>query len=254
MCFTNHALDQFLEGILYSPQFKDKPSEELKLVRIGGRSQSERLNKFNLKCVRSNTYLPRNVLKEKYEAQFAVDKDLRGLDKFVHKYLQSIQNYVTISELKKYDCISPEHYYYLFDNLKTELQRCYVLETWLQIFTIGNREEELQIVNEPSRVGNTRGFRLLQTDGAPTALNSLQKQDCLHESSQEQNFQELEDDKPSSEDETSFYETTDEEVEFIDIVGDDILEQNKRMIDDDEYKVHKIRRHEGNQDRTNAVK
>ena len=43
VCYTNHALDQFLEGIL-------KYTESI--VRIGGRSQSEVLNEYNLRNFR----------------------------------------------------------------------------------------------------------------------------------------------------------------------------------------------------------
>lgn len=42
ICFTNHALDQFMEGIL---------SFTNKVVRIGGQSKSETLEKYNLKNI-----------------------------------------------------------------------------------------------------------------------------------------------------------------------------------------------------------
>jgi hypothetical protein len=41
VCFTNHALDQFLEGI-----HEFHPAEGI--VRVGGRSQSEKIKKRNL--------------------------------------------------------------------------------------------------------------------------------------------------------------------------------------------------------------
>lgn len=40
VCYTNHALDQFLEALL------DKGVKDI--VRVGGRSKSERLEQFNL--------------------------------------------------------------------------------------------------------------------------------------------------------------------------------------------------------------
>nr|KAG5707210.1 hypothetical protein BaRGS_017894 [Batillaria attramentaria] len=46
VCYTNHALDQFLEGIL---KFCPKG-----IVRVGGRSKSEALEAFNLKAIRAN--------------------------------------------------------------------------------------------------------------------------------------------------------------------------------------------------------
>lgn len=39
VCFTNHALDQFLEGLIYITD---------KVIRVGGQSKNEKLEKFNL--------------------------------------------------------------------------------------------------------------------------------------------------------------------------------------------------------------
>lgn len=47
VCYTNHALDQFLEGIL--PFCKQ-------LIRIGGRSKSELLKDYNISAIRSKMY------------------------------------------------------------------------------------------------------------------------------------------------------------------------------------------------------
>ena len=58
ICFTNHALDQFLEGI-----YDFHGSNENKIVRIGGRSKSEKLKNCNLKAIKekSNKRAPRYV-------------------------------------------------------------------------------------------------------------------------------------------------------------------------------------------------
>ncbi|NXQ36607.1 ZNFX1 protein, partial [Alaudala cheleensis] len=48
VCYTNHALDQFLEGIL--------SFQRNGIVRIGGRSSSESLHTFTLKELRKHTY------------------------------------------------------------------------------------------------------------------------------------------------------------------------------------------------------
>ena len=51
ICLTNHALDQFLEGIhdFYG-------SNEDKIVRIGGRSKSEKLEDCNLKAIKEKNH------------------------------------------------------------------------------------------------------------------------------------------------------------------------------------------------------
>ncbi|GAB6018951.1 NFX1-type zinc finger-containing protein 1 [Chamberlinius hualienensis] len=62
VCFTNHALDQFLEGIL---EFCSEG-----LVRVGGQSKSEKLAEFNLRCIS----LPKGILEqlERYERKMHV--------------------------------------------------------------------------------------------------------------------------------------------------------------------------------------
>ena len=47
ICFTNHALDQFLEGI-----YDFYESNDDKIVRIGGRSKSEKLKDCNLRAIK----------------------------------------------------------------------------------------------------------------------------------------------------------------------------------------------------------
>lgn len=48
ICYTNHALDQFLEGIL---DIMDTHDMDPKIVRVGGRSKSEKLSEFNLRDI-----------------------------------------------------------------------------------------------------------------------------------------------------------------------------------------------------------
>lgn len=47
VCLTNHALDQFLEGIL-KLLLKLEPENDPGLIRVGGRSKSESLEEFSL--------------------------------------------------------------------------------------------------------------------------------------------------------------------------------------------------------------
>ncbi|KAL5004104.1 hypothetical protein ScPMuIL_017560 [Solemya velum] len=65
VCFTNHALDQFLEGILGF--FKGD------VIRVGGRSESETLKPINLKNyrqkLRSNKDIPRPIFLAKINAR-----------------------------------------------------------------------------------------------------------------------------------------------------------------------------------------
>jgi hypothetical protein len=51
ICYTNHALDQFLEGI-----YDFYGENEDKIVRIGGRSKSEKLAECNLKAIKEKKW------------------------------------------------------------------------------------------------------------------------------------------------------------------------------------------------------
>ena len=52
LCYTNHALDQFLEEILKFTQA---------IIRVGSRGKNEALEKFNFKEVKKNADLPRDI-------------------------------------------------------------------------------------------------------------------------------------------------------------------------------------------------
>ena len=66
ICYTNHALDQFLEGI-----YDFCGNEESKIVRIGGRSKSEKLKDCNLNAIkyRNHKQIPILVRNGLYEAR-----------------------------------------------------------------------------------------------------------------------------------------------------------------------------------------
>lgn len=73
ICYTNHALDQFLEGILKYTQ---------NLIRIGSQSKNESLTKFNLNEIRKiekfkrtsyASILYRQTIREKFEIQESLE-------------------------------------------------------------------------------------------------------------------------------------------------------------------------------------
>ena len=49
VCFTNHALDQFLEGIIDFMDPENRAEWHQSIVRVGGRSNSEKIEEFSLK-------------------------------------------------------------------------------------------------------------------------------------------------------------------------------------------------------------
>lgn len=82
ICYTNHALDQFLEGVKKTTK---------SMIRVGGQSKSSELEEFNIKAIRSGFSL---FTKEKYDERNMISK---GIDIY-RKILRSINNFDCIFE------------------------------------------------------------------------------------------------------------------------------------------------------------
>ena len=105
MCFTNHALDQFLEEIL-----KCHTNQDVKMVRVGGRSKSEVLNQLNLRTMVKRTYIPKEYLKEKYEAKRKVECCKNSVRQRYSDYADSATKYIHMNSLN--ECMHPHHQIY----------------------------------------------------------------------------------------------------------------------------------------------
>ncbi|BFZ14774.1 hypothetical protein BsWGS_17813 [Bradybaena similaris] len=77
VCYTNHALDQFLEGILNFYQGS--------LVRVGSRSKSERLEEFNLRGMRNRARENRTVPIEIHLAKQETRLKMKELKAEIHR-------------------------------------------------------------------------------------------------------------------------------------------------------------------------
>ncbi|KAL5005050.1 hypothetical protein ScPMuIL_018506, partial [Solemya velum] len=76
VCYTNHALDQFLEGILncYKPKSRvvNRYEVHADIVRVGGRGNNERVQKYSLKSLRRSHVWDIRQQIEKQELALAV--------------------------------------------------------------------------------------------------------------------------------------------------------------------------------------
>jgi len=81
VCYTNHALDQFMEGIL---------SFTKKVVRIGGQSKSEKLKQYSL----------RNISRT-YRKSITINTDLRN--ELVKTTMENIKYFKKCSEIVSYN-------------------------------------------------------------------------------------------------------------------------------------------------------
>ena len=108
MCITNHALDQFLEGILKIPQ--DEGKKRL-LLRIGSRTKSEEMKKLNIKEKRKEIKPPDLMYTEK--KAFDQRKQLScTIDNLKGQFQLSLDTVVPIQLLQP--IVEADHEYFFF--------------------------------------------------------------------------------------------------------------------------------------------
>ncbi|KAH3813292.1 hypothetical protein DPMN_141745 [Dreissena polymorpha] len=83
VCYTNHALDQFLEGV--AKFYRGD------LVRVGGRSKSERLKSYSLKQYRRGAYSSRSAIGKMTQLKDSARKELAKSQTKICKLTVSVQ-------------------------------------------------------------------------------------------------------------------------------------------------------------------
>ncbi|KAL8625015.1 hypothetical protein ACOMHN_012024 [Nucella lapillus] len=111
VCYTNHALDQFLEAVLDFFQGS--------LVRVGGRSTSERLKEVNLTNFRRRAKETRKVPMEVHEAKMRARLDLRKQSVDVHG--KAVKLEVVEQEIVKEDFLQD----FIPQSFMDEFKRCF---------------------------------------------------------------------------------------------------------------------------------
>ncbi|CAI8041382.1 NFX1-type zinc finger-containing protein 1 [Geodia barretti] len=121
MCYTNHALDQFLEGIIDTECCGRKP----KVIRVGGRCKNEKVNRYNLRKVR-----------EKLSKQHYLEKEkLQCNPNEVWQYLKDYFKRDTLLPLYVLQkVVHPYHYYQLTQMAQCAEQQHKEVEVWLDLW------------------------------------------------------------------------------------------------------------------------
>ena len=138
VCYTNHALDQFLEGIYDHCCVKGIPP---KITRIGGRCKSEKLANFVLsvkvKEAHAEKSIPFHIHKENKEAR----DDMKTLQTRIENsaYGMSDDNIVSARALRS--LISDVHYLQLTQDLPTEPRK--EIEVWLNLWYLSEGNDEV---------------------------------------------------------------------------------------------------------------
>ena len=137
MCFTNHALDQFLEGILDLHEEK-KPS----IVRVGKRSKSEKLQKYNLAVIKQHQKVPKEDL-DRYYCKVREVKFLKSVcQKELSRFSDPALDFASLAEIKI--GMSDHHIQSLQEEADSPEERKWALELWLGLY-ITKRKDPPQI-------------------------------------------------------------------------------------------------------------
>ena len=104
VCYTNHALDQFLEGIINLTESYE--SHKFSIARVGGRCKSEKVAKYNIKNIDvRKAKVPKSVYRESCKIRDSVEAMGTQLD-YKYKVTQRKTN-PTAKNLKEF--IAPLH-------------------------------------------------------------------------------------------------------------------------------------------------
>ncbi|CAG5123275.1 unnamed protein product [Candidula unifasciata] len=126
VCYTNHALDQFLEGILDFCQTG--------IVRVGGGSSSPQLENFNLKQLRQNRSLSRKIPARINEAIKSFRRQLKAVSTAINRHWQeTLRLETTILNVKDLEEeMSEKHKESLMDPRRETDIGGHIMSKWLK--------------------------------------------------------------------------------------------------------------------------
>ena len=126
VCYTNHALDQFLEEIIH--EFSSDGLSPPNIIRIGGRCKSTKLADFILAKRVRNTSLPLKMHNEskQFYRELSMHKD--NFKEF--QKMMTLQNILPLWLLE--DVISHQHHFQLLHGMITEPGK--EIEVWLSLW------------------------------------------------------------------------------------------------------------------------
>ena len=138
LCCTNHALDQFLEGIL---NIKVQNNGNLNILRIGGRCKTKSLEDCILKSKIDEVQSQRLLPKDLYKESSRLNKEIRSCQEEIQRAQKSVdvtENKDKIFKLSVIkDIIHPNHFLQL-----TTTQHGREIDVWLKLWYVHEDEDE----------------------------------------------------------------------------------------------------------------
>ena len=140
VCYTNHALDQFLDGIIDAPI---KGAQKPKIVRVGGRCKSDKIRECAManlvNTMKKNREVPRNVYREVMENK----KTMKSLSEKLEEHMGAINamegKILTVEELV--DVMLERHHQQLTYGLQGVPEHKH-MEVWLKLWLLPAVDEQ----------------------------------------------------------------------------------------------------------------
>ena len=182
VCYTNHALDQFLEGIL-------KFNNKARIVRIGGRSKSDELEPYMLRKIVEQCHAARSFAHHQFKAWRDARIDMKQEQRSICEVMHNVSNMSMEGKLKILNfhtlerVMDPDH----ANQLRALLNKYHVseegkeIEFWLGIWFFESKDEELDepheiaedlLVTEQVALSNATTGGDNPADGLPCAAES----------------------------------------------------------------------------------
>uniref|UniRef100_A0A1I7YLX0 AAA_11 domain-containing protein n=1 Tax=Steinernema glaseri TaxID=37863 RepID=A0A1I7YLX0_9BILA len=144
VCYTNHALDQFLNGILDFMLNDDEPKEKQQadMIRVGSQCKDQRLEKYNLKEIRKRQWVPPNLARlcwKAYEERQGVINRITSLSRSLKNLLENLADFASLDIELLHDMgidghpVSTSHKTQFSRYVRQDLQLNDVFIDWLTI-------------------------------------------------------------------------------------------------------------------------
>lgn len=171
MCYTNHALDQFLEGI----QELSIDGKSPNIIRVGGRCKTESLancvlNKKVQEC-RSNRSVPKHMFEDFMEARTALFANQSLINRKMENCdAESQQKVIGLSNLES--VVEQFHYDQLLYGAGANSSMSKAIEIWLNLWYPESQEQDFQLPSTQSELQEPQSLQAVPPPRDDEALSS----------------------------------------------------------------------------------
>ena len=207
MCYTNHALDQFLEGIIDTEWRNRNP----KVIRVGGRCKNEKVDKYNLSKSRKGCYNFKASFQFERLSEEMEECDPSMVWQSLSRHFNKRRGLLPLVFLQH--IAHPYHYYQLTQMAECAEQIGREVEVWLDLW-----EQTLHEVKMEGHKTVNKDY-VPPEDSSPLSLPNEEPK----EQPQQHNIA----------DRLNTEQSQEESEEFLEIKGEATLAQDDRMDEDD---------------------